>query len=272
MSRILHNLLANKSDIISHNHDDSYIKNNFWGYVKNVIKYEPTVLPSFSKADCLYFFTKYFSARSPNMCFPIPSWIPSLAALQVPFLLDPPSNQQITKIVRRMKASASPCPLDQVSIISFKCCPYLRSYLTQLIFSVWSSGTVPSAWKKACTVLVHKKGDTDDPSNFRPITLESVPFKIFTSCLRNSIFKFLTESNFIEHDIQEVFSPKLSGTLEKTAQMAHIINQARLKQCCLIISLLDLKNPLGEVHHNLIQEVLTYHHILEHIKYLIQSL
>ena len=32
VSRTLRNLLANKSDKISHNHD-SYIKNNFWGYV-----------------------------------------------------------------------------------------------------------------------------------------------------------------------------------------------------------------------------------------------
>ena len=171
-----------------------------------------------------------------------------------------------------MKASASPCPLDRVSIISCKRCPYLRSYLTQLISSVWSSGTVLSAWKKACTVLVHKKGDTEDPSNFRPITLESVPLKIFTSCLRNSIFKFLAENILIEHDIQKGFSPKLSGTLEHRAQMAHIINQARLKQRSLVISLLDLKTAFGEVHHNLVQEVLTYHRIPEHIKCLIQCL
>ena len=124
MSRTLRNLLANKSDKLSHNHD-SYIKNNFLGYVKNVIKYEPTVLPSFSKADCLYFFTKCFSARSPNKRFPIHSWTPSLAAPQVPFLLDPPSYQQITKIIHRMKASACPFPLHQAFIISIKRYPYL---------------------------------------------------------------------------------------------------------------------------------------------------
>ena len=128
-----------------------------------------------------------------------------------------------------MKASASPCPLDQASIISFKCCPYLHSYLIQLISAVWSSGSVPSAWKRAYTVLVHNRVITNDPSNFRPIAPESVPFKVFTSSLRNSIFKFLAENNFIEHAIQKGFSPKLSGTLEHTAQMAEVINQARLK-------------------------------------------
>ena len=54
--------------------------------------------------------------------------------------------------------------------------------------------------------------------------------------------------------------------------MAHIINQARTKQRSLVITLLDLKNAFGEVHHNLIQSVLSYHHIPDHIKILIKSL
>ena len=117
---------------------------------------------------------------------------------------------------------------------------------------------------------MHKKGVTGDPSNFRPITLESVPLKIFTSSLRNAIFKFLAQNSFIEHAIQKGFSPKLSGTLEHTAQMVEVINKARLKQRIKVITLLDLKNAFGEVHHNLIQDVLNYHHIPEHNKYLIR--
>ena len=54
--------------------------------------------------------------------------------------------------------------------------------------------------------------------------------------------------------------------------MAHIINKARTKQRSLIITLLDLKNAFGEVHHNLIYEVLKYHHIPEHIENLIKDL
>ena len=177
------------------------------GVRQNFITYDPSVLPTFNKSDCLSFFKKYFSVMSPSRIFSIFSWIPSLATPQVPFNLHPPSYQQITRISCSMKASASPCPLDQASIISFKSCPYLRFYLTQLISAVWSSGSVPSAWKRACTVLVHKKGVTNDPSNFLPITLESVPLKVFTSSLRNSIFKFHAENKFIEHAIQKVSLP-----------------------------------------------------------------
>ena len=46
------------------------------------------------------------------------------------------------------------------------------------------------------------------------------------------------------------FTPGLSGTFEQTAQMADIVNKARTKQRSLVITLLDLKNAFGEVHHN----------------------
>ena len=89
--------------------------------------------------------------------FPIPNWIPKLCRPQIQFDLDPPTYQQITTVIRKMKTSESPCPLDQLSIICFKRCPYLRTYLTELIRSVWLSGTIPVEWKGACTILIHKR-------------------------------------------------------------------------------------------------------------------
>ena len=55
-------------------------------------------------------------------------------------------------------------------------------------------------------------------------------------------------------------------------EMADIINKARTKQGSLVITLLDLKNAFGEVHHNLIQTALDYHHIPDHVKLLVKSL
>ena len=185
---------------------------------------------------------------------------------RIEFDLEPPTYQQVTNIIYKMKTSGSPCPLDQLSIICFKRCLYLRSYLTELIQAVWLSGTVPDEWKKACTILIHKKGDTNSPENFRPITLQSVPLNIFTSNLHNTIFTFLLANNFIEDKIQKGFTPHISGTFEDTAQMAYIINQAITKQRSLVVTLLD------EVHHNLIQSVLGYHHIPDHIQIMIKSL
>ena len=230
------------------------------------------MLPTFTMPECLSYFTKILAKINPNKVFNIPSWIPLLPDPTIESNLDPPTYQQITNVIRKMKTSGSPCPLGQLSIICFKRCPFLRSYLTELFRAVWLSVTIPDKWKKACTILIHKKDDTNSPSNFRPITLETIPLKVFTSCIRNSIFTFLIANNFIESNIQKGFTPHVSGTLEHIAQMDCIINQARIKQRSLVITLLDLKNAFGEINHNLINSVLGYHHIPDHIKVLIKSL
>ena len=44
-----------------------------------------------------------------------------------------------------------------------------------------------------------------------------------------------------------------------------------MKQISLVITLLDLNNAFGEIYHNLVLEVLKYHHILMHIQTIICS-
>ena len=67
---------------------------------------------------------------------------------------------------------------------------------------------------------------------------------------------FFSKIITLKSKIQKGFTSKISGTLEHTSQMASVINKARIRQRYLIITLLDLKNAFGEVHHNLIFEVL----------------
>ena len=229
-------------------------------------------MPSFSRDHCTRFFLHLFHATTPHKIFKCPSWIPSLPDPSIPFNHSPPSYKKGTNVIRRMKTSVSACPLDKISIISFKRCPYLRSFLTNIICVFWESDHIPANWKKACTVLFRKKGSRDDPANFRLITLESVPLKVFTSCLRDSIFSLLKQNDFIEAEIQKGFTPQIAGVLEHTFMMANIIDKACTKQSSLVLALLDLKNALGEVHHSLIQEVLLYHHIPAKTKALISSL
>ena len=54
--------------------------------------------------------------------------------------------------------------------------------------------------------------------------------------------------------------------------MGYIINKARTKQRSLIVTLLDHKNAFGEVHHNLVSSVLSYHHIPDGIQSLVTNL
>ena len=126
-----------------------------------------------------------------------------------------------------MKSNGSPCPQDQISKIAFKRSAYLRSYLTKIIQLAWCNRTNLEAWKRVVTILIYKKDSTRNPSNIRPVTLQSIPLRVFTSAVRNKLFVQLKRNNYIETNVQKGFTPVMTGTYEHTAQLAHIIRQAK---------------------------------------------
>ena len=266
-TRFVSKLLRAKLSVKNHQKEvestdhDREITKHFWSYCKKFIGRKLRVLPSFNKEVCQKYFRKAFRCVIKNRHFQIPDWIPKFGAPKVSFNTTPPSYKDICKIIKRMKASGSPCPLDQISVIPPKRCPFLRSYVTKICAVVWEKGQIPEAWRKAISILIYKKGETDDPGNFRPITLEPVLLKVFTSFLRNRMFEFMVKNNYAESCIQKGFIPGISGTFEHIASMSHIINQAKLKQRSVTITLIDLRNAFGEVDHNLIKHVMKYHHI-----------
>ena len=172
----------------------------------------------------------------------MPNWIPCNNPPSVPCNIEPPTDNEICAIVNRMKSSGSPCPIDQISVICFKRCAYLRSYLHLIFKEIWQQKYLPMQWSRAVTILIHKKGETSDPSNFRPITLESVALKIFTSLIRDRMYTFLIKNEYIESNIHKGFVPGMSGTYEHLANLTHIINHARKRQRSLSITLIDLRN------------------------------
>ena len=160
-----------------------------------------------------------------------------------------------------MRTSVSPCPFDQVSVIVLKKCPFLRTVLWRIIKKSWESKCIPSSWKVGMTILAYKKGPTNNLENFRPITLEPVMLKVLTFWMRNRTYIFLASNNFIDEKLQKGFWSGVSGTIEHTETLTYIIDQARLKQKSVCVTLIDLRNAFGEVHHELLKEVLEFHHL-----------
>lgn len=46
---------------------------------------------------------------------------------------------------------------------------------------------VPDAWKESRTILIHKKGETNDLSNFRPISLLTTKYKLYSGILASRL-------------------------------------------------------------------------------------
>ena len=172
----------------------------FLGFVKILLLSHQRSCRPFLMRYVLITFSKCFRPVSLPANLQFPAIFLYKKSLQPLLTLIPP-YEKVANVIRGMKSSGSSCLLDQISVICFKRFLYLRTAIREIIAVVWKSGRVPSTWKRACTILVHKKGNLDDPANFRPITLQSFPLKIFTSCPRDTIFSFLKQNGFVEQRI-----------------------------------------------------------------------
>uniref|UniRef100_A0A8C3H5H4 Reverse transcriptase domain-containing protein n=1 Tax=Chrysemys picta bellii TaxID=8478 RepID=A0A8C3H5H4_CHRPI len=63
----------------------------------------------------------------------------------------------------------------------------------------WRSGEVPDDWKNTNVVPIFKKGKKEDPGNYRPVSLTSVPGKIMEQVLKESILQHLEERKVIRN-------------------------------------------------------------------------
>ena len=81
-------------------------------------------------------------------------------------------------------------------------------WLHTLICSVWNTGVIPTDWKRGLVVPIWKgKGDVRECSNYRGVTLLSVPGKVFARALLSRIRQQLLDHQRPE---QSGFTPKRS--------------------------------------------------------------
>ena len=61
----------------------------------------------------------------------------------------------------------------------------------------WLSGEVPDDWRKGYVTPIYKKGSKEDPGNYRPVSLTSVPGKIMEQSLLDDMLVHMRNERVI---------------------------------------------------------------------------
>ena len=114
-----------------------------------------------------------------------------------PFSLSPATEDEVFGIVLFLDSNKSSGPSD----INAKCLQLtISSIVTSIVRIINLSlqdGTVPSGWKAANVTPVFKKGDMQDPTNYRPISVIPVLGKILERVMYTRLMVFLSENNIL---------------------------------------------------------------------------
>ncbi len=97
---------------------------------------------------------------------------------------------------------------------------------------------IPLSWKQSTTILIYKKGSSDEPSNFRPIALMSCIYKLFTSILSSCISNFAVKEELISNE-QKSAKPA-EGCHEHSFTLQSVVADCKRNQKNCFFAWLDL--------------------------------
>ena len=209
----------------------------FTAYVKELLDGGPSgnIAPSFDAVRAHSFSEVY---HSDPQIFSQPDWLPSPPAPQVEMDCSPFSIQEVSQVLKRIKATSAPSPFDRVGYIVFKKCPALIPALVSLFNLCWVLSGVPHQRRTAAIKLIPKgpaAENASDPANFRPIVLTPCVGKIFTTLLRNWWLKFMLLNKYFNPSLQKAFLPNIPGCTEHQLKLSSILNEAQGKHKALAV-------------------------------------
>lgn len=165
-----------------------------------------------------------------------------------PFLVS-----EVEMSIKKVKAEKSPGPdgITNDMIIAGK--KNLSQPLTKLFNHILEHKRIPLQWNISEIILLYKKGDPKQITNYRPISLMSCLYKLFTSTLLRRITKQLDENQPVE---QAGFRKHFSTT-DHIHTLTQIIEKYLEFDKPLYICFIDYSKAFDSLYHEAIWKSLT---------------
>lgn len=157
--------------------------------------------------------------------------------------------EEINFAVTRLKNGKAAGP-DGIPNECFKNLPPNWTHYLQNMFNVFlSQETIPDDWCNSLIKLMYKKGNTNDPNNYRPIALENTCLKIFSFLLKNRLYNLVEKHNLLPEE-QCGFREKRSCTDNIFIAKTVVDIQLYVNKKPLLAIVVDYKKAFDTVPHD----------------------
>ncbi|RMC15011.1 hypothetical protein DUI87_07190 [Hirundo rustica rustica] len=127
----------------------------------------------------------------------------------------------------------------------------LAKPLSIIYYQSWLTGKVPDNWKLANVTPIHKKGAKEDPGNYSPVSLTSVPGKIMEQFILSAITQNLQDDQGIrpsQHGFRKGRSSCLTNLITFYDQVTCLVDAGKAVD----VVYLDFSKAFDTVSHSIL--------------------
>lgn len=198
--------------------------------------------------QCASTFNNYFASVFSNISTVITLPEPNLSSQLMSEILITPEG--ISKLINSLKLSSS-AGCDFINSKLLKGTLILSSEILCIIFNQsLRTGEIPDDWKKGQIIPTFKTGNRQMPSNYRPISLTSIPCKLLEHIIATSIMSHLESINFFyahQHGFRKLLSCET-----QLAEFTHDVLHEMDNNLQIDAIFLDFAKAFDRVPHNLL--------------------
>ena len=136
--------------------------------------------------------------------------------------------------------------VKQQGLITFVLDYETVNFLEIIFNSSLSTAEIPDDWKMANIPLYIKKGSISGPSNYRPVSLTSIPCKLLEHIIKSSMYRYLEQHNLLTEK-QHGFRKHFSCTTELSSLFHNLCQTINSKGQTDII-FLDFSKAFDDIH------------------------
>lgn len=214
------------------------------------------------------FFEDVFAKKMDSLQPPPPSAVLPPTLPQEPALVATITKEDIVARLAR-NGNTAPGP-DGVTYSTLRTKDRGAHILFEVFRVCLEHGRIPKAWKESRTILIFKKGDKQDMSNWRPISLSSCIYKTYSGILADRLSRWAASKGAVSRQ-QKGFMPA-EGCMEHNFLVQQILDDTRANNKQAVITWLDLKNAFGSVPHVAVLDLLRQHGVHDHLLDVIEDL
>ncbi|CAG5073493.1 Similar to X-element\ORF2: Probable RNA-directed DNA polymerase from transposon X-element (Drosophila melanogaster) [Cotesia congregata] len=117
-----------------------------------------------------------------------------------PAIEQPFSFKEVKNCLRRLKSGKSPgcdgIPNELLKNLPTNWILYIQAMFNRIL----EIGETPVCWSEVVLTMLHKKGDVNDPNNFRGIALVNCIAKVFTQLVNQRLVSWAADNNLIPEE------------------------------------------------------------------------